>query len=461
MRPSQLHVGGTLYWVIRTRDPDTMLLKDADSDPTVAVRKNGSSVGDSVTVTKRSATTGIYDCSYNPASEAEGDSFTLEESATVTGTTTGSATYSSSFAVRVVAVERGTDSANTTAPDNASAAAAAASAASADTKLSSGRLSRIDRLPDIVAGGSGGLAIVGSEMALPNATLTALFADADVAALIASITAMFDGAGDLPIQTIAAQSAAATVAAIVANGSIMTLLSDASDAAAAAESVDGKLTGGRLSKLDSLTFTSPGVVDAAATVTVAAGDIRDALGMVAADMDDQLDAILSASGGGEGGSDEILDAVTATNARLDIIAAKTNLINAGRLRVLSRVAGNVITAHAGDDHLLLAENALTLEVDDDDASLYALLTDAGNLNVKFGAGRASDTDADEISATIPAANVRHVGTSTFVDIELPSATTAGRRGEYEFDIQITTAAGYKITPQQLQGTLMIEVDRQS
>jgi hypothetical protein len=102
-RPKILHVGGTLYWVIRTRDPDTMVLKDADSTPTVAVRKNGASTADSVTVTKRSATTGIYDCSYNPASEVEGDSFTIEESATVTGTTTTQATYTNSWELRVVA----------------------------------------------------------------------------------------------------------------------------------------------------------------------------------------------------------------------------------------------------------------------------------------------------------------------------------------------------------------------
>lgn len=300
MRPTELHVGGTLYWTLLTRDPDTLLLKDADATPTVAVRKNGASVGDSVTVTKRSATTGIYDCSYNPAGEAEGDSYILEERARVTGTTTAQAYYDSSFQVRVVT----------------------------------------------------------------------------------------------PVAAEAVKTAAIKA------------------------------------KTDSLTFTTPGKVDATA----------------------ELD---SAS------QTEVLDAVTAANAKLDSIALKTALINAGRLRVLSRVAGNVITAHAGDDHLILAENALTLEVDDDDASLYALLTAGTNQNVKFGAGRASDTDADEISATIPAANVRHVGTSTFVDIELPSAATAGRRGEYEFDIQITNAAGYKITPQQLQGTLIVEVDRRS
>ena len=111
MRPAVFQVGGVVYWTLLTRNPDTGVLKDADSTPTVAVRKNGSSVADSVTVTKRSATTGIYDCSYNPAGEVEGDAFTLEESATVTGTTTSSATYNFAWNVRCVAVERGTDNA--------------------------------------------------------------------------------------------------------------------------------------------------------------------------------------------------------------------------------------------------------------------------------------------------------------------------------------------------------------
>jgi hypothetical protein len=109
MRPAVFQVGGVLYWVLQTRNPDTMVLTDADSTPSVAVRKNGASVADSVTITKRSATTGIYDCSYNPAAEVEGDSFTLEESAAVTGTTTSSATYTQTWNARVVAVERGTD----------------------------------------------------------------------------------------------------------------------------------------------------------------------------------------------------------------------------------------------------------------------------------------------------------------------------------------------------------------
>ena len=87
LRPALLLKNNTLTWVIRIYNTSGALV-DADSTPTVAVRKNGSSTGDSVTPTKRSATTGIYDCSYNPASEVEGDQFTIEETATVSSTTT-------------------------------------------------------------------------------------------------------------------------------------------------------------------------------------------------------------------------------------------------------------------------------------------------------------------------------------------------------------------------------------
>ncbi|MCP4484188.1 MAG: hypothetical protein GY823_06460 [Flavobacteriaceae bacterium] len=70
------------------------------------MRKNGASVADSVTVTKRAATTGIYDCSYNPAGEAEGDCFTLEETATVSAQA-----YENAWSIEAQAAERGTNSA--------------------------------------------------------------------------------------------------------------------------------------------------------------------------------------------------------------------------------------------------------------------------------------------------------------------------------------------------------------
>lgn len=106
-RPTILHVGGTLYWTMRLYNSSGALV-DADSTPTVAVRKNGAAVGDSVTVAKRAATTGIYDCSYNPASEAEGDQFTIEESATISSTA-----YQFSWQCSVIALENGPGGANT------------------------------------------------------------------------------------------------------------------------------------------------------------------------------------------------------------------------------------------------------------------------------------------------------------------------------------------------------------
>ena len=84
MRPVQLKKNGVLYWTIYLYDIYGVLT-DADSTPTVSVRRNGAATADVVTVTKRSATTGIYDCSLNPATDAEGDCYTIEELAVIGG----------------------------------------------------------------------------------------------------------------------------------------------------------------------------------------------------------------------------------------------------------------------------------------------------------------------------------------------------------------------------------------
>ena len=94
-RPTTLIKDSTLYWTIRLYN-DSQVLVDADSTPTVAVRKGPNSVADAVTVTKRSSTTGIYDCEYDPSGESEGDIFTIEESATVS-----SVTYENSWSFSV------------------------------------------------------------------------------------------------------------------------------------------------------------------------------------------------------------------------------------------------------------------------------------------------------------------------------------------------------------------------
>lgn len=106
-RPATLKVGNTSYWTIMTYTSAGVLV-DADSTPTVVVYKNGSVTADVVTVTKRSATTGIYDAYYNPAGEAEGDCFTIQETATIS-----SQSYVQSWNFEVLAAERGTDNAST------------------------------------------------------------------------------------------------------------------------------------------------------------------------------------------------------------------------------------------------------------------------------------------------------------------------------------------------------------
>lgn len=179
-----------------------------------------------------------------------------------------------------------------------------------------------------------------------------------------------------------------------------------------------------------------------------------------------VDTYPATSGGGGSGdaeqatSEDILDIVTSNATKLDTIALKAALITAGRIRVLSRVAGSVITVKAGDDHLVTAGNALTLEIDDDDCAIYQFLRDETHTAIKFGAGRG--VLRDEITANISSANITHVATQTFVPIELASAdTTELAAGEYAFDIQVTTAAGYKVTKPQLEGTMIVTADRKS
>lgn len=138
MRPTTLLVDGTVYWVILTKDPDTHVLKDADVTPAVVIRKNGAATVDSVTIVKRAATTGIYDCEYSPAGAVEGDQFTAEESKTITGSVTASATYVDTWCFTVAADERGTNGANTVTPPTA-----AANATQVRTELAT-ELGRID-----------------------------------------------------------------------------------------------------------------------------------------------------------------------------------------------------------------------------------------------------------------------------------------------------------------------------
>ena len=108
MRPSVLVRNEQLHWTIRLFDPsDGVTLIDADSVPSIAVRKNGAAIADSVTVVKRASSTGVYDCMYDPSGEVEGDGFTIEETAII-----AAVVYENDFSVTVTEIERGTDNAS-------------------------------------------------------------------------------------------------------------------------------------------------------------------------------------------------------------------------------------------------------------------------------------------------------------------------------------------------------------
>lgn len=81
-RPTTLKRGTIQYWTIATYNSSGVLV-DADSNPTIALRKNGSAHTGTTTVTKRAATTGLYDCTFNPSGEINSDQFQVEETATI------------------------------------------------------------------------------------------------------------------------------------------------------------------------------------------------------------------------------------------------------------------------------------------------------------------------------------------------------------------------------------------
>lgn len=81
-RPTTLKRGTTQYWTIATYN-SSGVLEDADSTPTIALRKNGAAHTGTTTITKRAATTGLYDCTFNPSGENNSDQFQVEETATI------------------------------------------------------------------------------------------------------------------------------------------------------------------------------------------------------------------------------------------------------------------------------------------------------------------------------------------------------------------------------------------
>lgn len=82
----EVKLGETRRWMFGTTDPDTFEAADADSTPTAVVRKAGTSMGYSPTVTNKA--TGLYEVAVVMTSGngfEEDEAYTLEVSATVNG----------------------------------------------------------------------------------------------------------------------------------------------------------------------------------------------------------------------------------------------------------------------------------------------------------------------------------------------------------------------------------------
>ena len=184
-RPSNFFLDAVIYWTIRTYDENGELV-DADSTPTVVTYKNGVATGESVTVTKRSATTGIYDCSYNPAGEAQGQIYTIEESVTISSTT-----YENNWSCVPIQYMRGTNSAST---HDAAAVVTAMQAAANDFKADVSGLATASALATVDSNVDAILVDTGTTLPATLATI-ASYIDTEIATLTSNL-ATVDGIVD-------------------------------------------------------------------------------------------------------------------------------------------------------------------------------------------------------------------------------------------------------------------------
>jgi hypothetical protein len=267
----------------------------------------------------------------------------------------------------------------------------------------------LDKLPL-----TGRAAKAGDEMALTSTVLTALFADVDTAALVASIVAQFDASSDLPVDTIATLAASRTVTALAA------LIADAAAAKTAAQSADGKLTTGRLSRVDALPTATAGTTGGLALHGATGGGAGDASQETVEEVLDVANSIAAALAGGSpveptGVSETVM-------ARLTRLEAQTSKLSGSPVTVNGNVkpGGQIVLKH-GDNHLVSLLNSVPVPVDDVGGSLHTLMAAVGVNNIGVAAIRGSDP-ASRISGTVAALN--YASNMLTVTMEFTAAETA-------------------------------------
>ncbi len=265
---------------------------------------------------------------------------------------------------------------------------------------------------------SGRAVAEGGEVTLSSATLTALFADVDTAALVASIVAQFNEATDLPVDTLAALASSRTVAALAS------LISDAAAAKAAAQSADTKLSAGRLSRVDRLPDVNPGTTGGLALHGETGGGAGDAEQETLIEVQEAVDSIAVALAGAK--------AITPTG----------------------RVAqGGTVTAYIGDDFRVRSGTALPIPVSDPAAALKTKLEAIGLGNLFFGAAP-KNGPVGAITGTV--SGITAAAGITTISIEISNCGVDLMPGSMPYQIQQSVAQESEFDDfVELEGTLIL------
>lgn len=399
MRPRSFLKDSVLPWTIRVYNAAGQLI-DADSTPSVIVRKNGSAVGDSVTVTKRSSTTGIYDCTYNPAGEVDGDLFELVETVIVSGLS-----YPLGWYCSVVVPERGTDNANTATPPTTAQIEAALLNEGDGQALVAAIIARVEADLD-----SADLSVQAIANAVRDSILNRVLAgNHDNAGTTGKLLQKLNVSGTLAHSDDAATYRPSDYATDAALASAQTQILSRLPAALVSGRMDASLGASQTDGLSAAGLSAGAVSKIAAQITADHG---------------------SGSYAGSGGL------TTDEAAALTRIDGRTALITGSGMPVVGPVTpGGALLLIVGNDYVTAAGSRLDRTITDPGGALHARLTAAGT-TLSFGAGR--NGQAGMILGTVTSVN--YSAGITTIGLEITHSqisSTAPSADDYTYQIQRT------------------------